>query len=102
MAEAIWRKQCGQVHETVCGVSSLRYYVTFIDVFSRYTFVYSMKNISEILEKFKGFRTYALNVYTGHGTPIKILRSNNGGEYILKKHGIVHQLSVPYNPAQNV
>ncbi len=40
--------------------------------------------------------------------PVKILRSDNGGEYsskgfesFLKKHGIVHQLSVPYNPAQN-
>ncbi len=64
-----------------------------------------MKNKSEVFEKFKEFHTYALNVT---GKPIKVLRSDNGGEYLskefesfLKKNGIVHQLSVPYNPAQN-
>ena len=99
------------VHSDVCGpmpVSSLggsRYYVSFIDDYSRYTFVYFMKNKNEVLEKFKEFHTYAMNVT---GRPIKILRSDNGGEYsskefesFLKKNGIVHQLGVPYNPAQN-
>ena len=96
------------VYSDVCGpmpVSSLggsRYYVTFIDGYSRYTFVYFMKNKRE---KFKEFHTYAVNVT---GKPVKILRSDNGGEYLskefesfLKKHGIVHQLNVPYNLAQN-
>lgn len=99
------------IHSDVCGpmsVSSLggsRYYVTFIDDYSRYTFVYFMKNKSEVLEKFKEFHAYAMNVGEN---PIKILRSDNGGEYsskefesFLKSNGIVHQLSVPYNPAQN-
>ena len=64
-----------------------------------------MKNKSEVLEKFKEFNSYAVNAT---GKPIKILRSDNGGEYsskefesFLKKNSIVHQLSVPYNPAQN-
>ncbi len=64
-----------------------------------------MKKKSEVLEKFKEFHTYAVNVT---GKPVKIRRSDNGGEYsltefesFLKKNGIVHQLSVPYNPAQN-
>ena len=99
------------VHSDVCGpmpVSSLggsRYFVTFIDDYSRYTSVYFMKNKSEVLEKFKEFHNYVVNAT---GKPIKILRSDNGGEYssnefesFLKKNGIVHQLSVPYNPAQN-
>ena len=82
-----------------------RYYVTFIDDYSRYTSVYFLKNNSEVLEKFKEFHTYAANIT---GKRVKILRSDNGGEYTskefesyLKKNGIVHQLSVPYNPAQN-
>ena len=99
------------IHSDVCGpmsVSSLggsRYYVSFIDDYSRYTFIYFMKNKSEVLEKFKEFHTYALNV---GGKPINTLRSDNGGEYtskefetFLKNNGITHQLSVPYNPAQN-
>jgi transposase InsO family protein len=64
-----------------------------------------MKNKSEVLEKFKEFHTYAMNIT---GKPIKVLRSDNGGENsskefesFLKKNGIVHQLSVPHNPAQN-
>ena len=47
---------------------------------------------------FKEFHTYAVNVT---GKPVKIRRSDNGGEYsltefesFLKKNGIVHQLSV--------
>ena len=39
---------------------------------------------------------------------VKILRTDNGREYcselfdaFLKEKGIIHQLSVPYNPAQN-
>ena len=99
------------VHSDICGpmpVPSLggsRYHVSFIDDYSRYTFVYFMKNKNKVLEKFKEFHTYAMNVT---GRPIKILRSDNGGEYsskefesFLKKNGIVHQLSVPYNSAQN-
>ena len=99
------------VHSDVCGPMPVpsfggsRYFVTFIDNYSRHTFVYFMKNKSEVLEKFKEFNNYAVNAT---GKPIKILRSDNGGEYsskefesFLKKNGIVHQLSVPYNPAQN-
>ena len=64
-----------------------------------------MKNKSEVFEKFKEFHTYVVNIT---GKPVKILRSDNGGEYTskefesyLKENGIIHQLSVPYNPAQN-
>ncbi|GBO15120.1 Retrovirus-related Pol polyprotein from transposon TNT 1-94 [Araneus ventricosus] len=42
------------------------------------------------------------------GRTLKVLRSDNGGEYIgkeiedfLKEQGIVHQLTVPYSPQQN-
>ncbi|GBN96067.1 Retrovirus-related Pol polyprotein from transposon TNT 1-94 [Araneus ventricosus] len=42
------------------------------------------------------------------GRTLKVLRSDNGGEYIgkeiedfLKEQGIVHQLTVPFSPQQN-
>jgi transposase InsO family protein len=64
-----------------------------------------MKHKSEVLEKFKEFVNYATN---SSGKKVKIIRSDNGGEYCskafvdyLKENGIVHQTTVPYNPAQN-
>ena len=99
------------VHSDVCGPMSVnsfggsRYYITFIDDYSRYTYIYFIKKKSEVLEKFKEFHSHVRNIT---GKPIKTLRSDNGGEYcsqefkdFLKKNGIIHQLSVPHNPAQN-
>ena len=82
-----------------------RYYVTFIDDYTRYTSVYFMKTKDEALEKFKKFHSFAVN-FTGE--QVKVLRTDNGGEYCskafdayLKENRITHQLTVPYNPAQN-
>ena len=99
------------VHSDVCGpmhVNSFRnsrYYVTFIDDYSRYTHVYFIKRKSEVFDKFKEFVSYATNTT---GKKVKVLRSDNGGEYCsmafqeyMKQHGIVHQTTVPYSPAQN-
>ena len=63
------------------------------------------KNKSQVSEKFKDFHSYATNA---SGKGVKTIRTDNGGEYcskefemFLKENGIVHQLTVPYNPAQN-
>ena len=99
------------VHSDVCGPMSVssfggsHYYVTFIDDYTRYNCVYFMKNKSEVLEKFKEFHNFATNLA---GNQIKVLCSDNGGEYCsrnfdeyLKQKGITRQLTVPNNPAQN-
>ena len=64
-----------------------------------------MKTKDEALEKFKKFHSFAVNFTDEQG---KVLQTNNGGEYCskrfdayLKENGIIHQLTVPYNPAQN-
>ena len=98
------------IHSDVCGpmhiksLGSSRYFVTFIDDYSRYTQTYFLKNKDEVLEKFKEFVNYVNTL----GKKVKILRSDNGGEYCskrfqdyLKEHGIQHQTTVPYNPEQN-
>lgn len=58
-----------------------------------------------MLSKFKEFVNLVTNLT---GKSIKTLRTDNGSEYcskefesFLKAKGIVHQLTVPYNPAQN-
>ena len=75
------------IHSDICrprSVSSLggsRYYVTFIDDYTRYTSVYFMKTKDEALEKFKKFHSFAVNFTRKQ---VKVLRTDNGGEYCSK------------------
>ena len=54
-----------------------RYYITFVD-YSRFMWIYFLKEKSEALEKFIAFKAFAKKQY---GTWIKCLRSDGGGEY---------------------
>jgi transposase InsO family protein len=63
------------------SINKARYVLTFIDDYSRYTWVYFLKKMSEVFEHLKDFKTL---VETQTGKKIKILRTDNGGEYITK------------------
>ena len=75
------------IHSDICGpmpstyLSGYEYYVTFIDDYSRYTWIYFLKNKSEVFEKFKEFKALIENHSERR---IKTLRSNKGGEYTSK------------------
>lgn len=99
------------IHTDICGpmentsIGGAKYYITFIDDYSRKVYVYFMKNKSEAFEKFKQFKNLVENETEKR---IKILRSDNGREYInrefalfLEKYGIQHQTTNPYTPEQN-
>lgn len=99
------------IHTDICGpmecnsIGGSRYFVLFVDDFSRMTAIYFLKNKSDALEKFKEYKAVAENQTN---RKIKILRSDNGGEFCnaefsiyLKKMGIVHQTTCPYTPEQN-
>ena len=99
------------IHSDVCGPmnvkarGSFEYFVTFIDDYSRYGYVYLMHHKSDTFEKFKEYRAEVENQL---GKSIKILRSDRGGEYLdrdfeefLVEHGIVSQLTAPGTPQQN-
>ena len=58
------------------------YYVTFIDDFSRNTWLYFLKNKSKFISKFKEFKALVENQI---GKKIKVLRTGNGGE-LCEKH----------------
>jgi len=82
-----------------------KYFVTFIDEKSKFTWLTLLPSKDRVLEAFTNFQTYVTNHYDAK---IKILRSDNGGEYTshtfkqhLNKHGIIHQTSCPYTPQQN-
>ncbi|KAL0745399.1 hypothetical protein Bca101_102106 [Brassica carinata] len=82
-----------------------KYFVTFIDEKSKYTWITLIKTKDRVLDAFKNFQAYVSNQYNAK---IKIFRSDNGGEYTgnafkshLAQHGILHQTSCPYTPQQN-
>jgi transposase InsO family protein len=99
------------IHLDVCGpmpstsISGYAYYVSFIDDYSRKTLVYFLKSKDEVFNKFKEFKALINNLSE---RKIKILRSDNGGEYTSKEFanfckdaGIKRKLTTPYNPQQN-
>jgi hypothetical protein len=73
------------IHTDVCGPMSTctrngdRYFITFIDDYSRYDYVYLMRHKSESFEKFKEFKTKVENQLN---KSIKTLRSDRRGEYL--------------------
>lgn len=72
------------VHSDICGpVSSPslgggRYFINFIDDYSRFCWTYIMKHKSEALEHFKDFQ---LAAERQSGKKLVVLRTDNGGEY---------------------
>ena len=99
------------VHSDLCELNGIltrggkRYFVTFIDDCSRYTYVYLLKHKDET---FIAFKNYKAEVENQLGRKIKILRSDRGGEYFsnefsafCEEHGIIHQCSAPFTPQQN-
>ena len=75
------------MHSDVCGpmptlsMGGVAYFVTFIDDFSRKTWVYPLRRKDEVLSIFKHFVTL---VETQTGKKVKCLHFDNGGEYVSK------------------
>ena len=73
------------VHSDVWGpapvnyYNDFRYYVIFIDDFSRTTWIYLMKNKSEV---FSHFQTFVNFVETQFNKKIKTFRTDNGTEFV--------------------
>ena len=74
------------VHTKLCGPMSTstrdgyEYFISFIDDYSRYGYIYLMHHKSETFEKFKEFKA---EVENHRGKSIKSLRFDRGGEYLL-------------------
>ncbi|KAH9722802.1 hypothetical protein KPL70_006847 [Citrus sinensis] len=82
-----------------------RYFITFIDDYSRKVWIYVLRQKSEALEKFKEWLTLVEN-HTGK--KIKRLRTDNGLEYcsnefdeFCKSKGIARHKTVRHTPQQN-
>eukprot|EP00253_Pinus_taeda_P002029 PITA_02029 len=87
------------------SIKKARYVLTFIDDFSRYTWMYLLRNKSEVFVHFENFKAL---VKTQSERKIKALLIDNGGEYVNTRlqnlclqSNIQLQYIVPYTPQQN-
>jgi len=101
----------GLVHSDVCGKMSTKslsdgeYFLTFIDDNTHYLWVYILKRKDEVFHKFLEWKAVEEK---STGRRLKILRTDNGGEYTsaefesyLKTEGVRRQLTIPKTPEQN-
>lgn len=99
------------IHSDICGpmettsIGGAKYYVTFIDDYTRKVFVYFLKAKSECCRVFQDFKAMVENQVD---KKIKVLRTDNGGEYTgnqiedyLRSSGVQHQTTASYTPQQN-
>ncbi|KAA0036110.1 gag/pol protein [Cucumis melo var. makuwa] len=101
--ELIHSNLCGQMNVKARG--GFEYFISFIEDYSMYGYLYLMEHKFEALEKFKEYKAEVENLLS---RKIKILRSDRGGEYMdlrfqdyMIEHGIQFQLSAPGTPQQN-
>ena len=100
-----------RIHTDMCGPFSVastakhKYYVIFVDDFSRKCWIFFMQKKSNTFAKFYDFKALVEKESVMH---VKALRSDNGGEYIsdefkefCSKEGIRRELIAPHNPQQN-
>jgi len=86
--------------------NQFQYFVSFVDDFSRMTWVYFLKQKSEVPDKFYAF--YQMT-HTQFNKKIQVLRLDYGGEFVNKlmqefffgENGLIHQTSCPNTPQQN-
>ena len=98
------------IHSDLCGpmfvdtFSEFSYFITFIDDYSWKTWIYFLKSkeSDEVLDRFKEFKALVENQT---GRRIRVLRSDNGSEYIsggfidfCSRAGIKTEFTLPYNP----
>ena len=92
----------------ICGPMNVRarhggfYFITFIDDYTRYGYVYLICHKSEVLDC---FRRYMRLVENQLDKSIKALKTDHGREYLSKQFkefcdekGIARQLTMPYTP----
>jgi transposase InsO family protein len=87
------------------SLNGYKYFITFIDDFSRVIWVYLLKAKSDVFSCFQDFHTLIKNQFSSH---LKTFRSDNGSEYMSKdmthylhSNGILHQSSYIGTPQQN-
>ena len=85
------------------SVGRHEYYVSFIDDFSKYVWIYLLKKKSDVYQVFLNFQNFVERQFQ---CKIKTMQTDWGGEYeklnsFFQKVGIVHHVSCPHAHQQN-
>eukprot|EP00833_Pecoramyces_ruminatium_P016378 jgi/Orpsp1_1/1190410/evm.model.d7180000078806.1 len=103
LLEVIHSDIIGPINPT--SIDYMKYIITFIDEFSRKSWVFTLKDKKEATKIIIYFIIYINNQYENK---IKYFKSDNGKEYnnqkvinYCKKYGIMKVYSPPYNPENN-
>lgn len=80
-----------------------KFYVSFIDDFSKFSWIYLLKHKSEVFQRFTEFQTMVERLFD---TKIIAMQTDWGGEYqrlnsFFTKLGIIHYVSCPHAHQQN-
>ena len=81
------------MHSDLCGplpaisFSGFKYFLTFINDYSKHTWVYFLKLKSEVFDMFLAYNALVKKQY---GQRILKLRSDNGGEYVKQVCHFLH------------
>ena len=89
----------------VSSIGGSRYFVVFVDDYSRYSWIFNMKRHSELLQVYSNFAKMVETQFSKH---IKNFRSDNTLEYtqyafqaVLHSYGTIHQITCPGTSQQN-
>ena len=88
----------------MCKLEERKYFITFIDDSTIYSYVYLLRSKDEALGVFKHYKNEVENQLS---KKIKIIRSDRSGEYespfdeFYLEHGIIHQTIGPYSHQSN-
>ena len=87
------------------SINKVMFFLIFVDDFSCFTWIYFLRQKSEVFQHLKDFKAL---VETQSGKKIKVLQTDNGGEYVNHEiHNIFHEVGiqlqhiVPYTSQQN-
>ncbi|KAI0516541.1 hypothetical protein KFK09_009218 [Dendrobium nobile] len=110
-SKSVCNKSFQLVHSDVWGpapsllLNGYRFYVIFIDDYTRYSWLYLLHSKNEV---FNTFQHLCSLIKSQFHSKIQTLRSDGGGEFTsqafwsyLAQHGINQQISCPYTPEQN-
>jgi transposase InsO family protein len=84
-SESVSHRPFDLVHSDVCSLSPFvskggyKYYIIFIDDFSRHTWIYFMKHHSETLSMYKNF---SIMIRTHFDTSIRVFHVDSAREYL--------------------
>ncbi|KAE8233589.1 hypothetical protein CF326_g1376, partial [Tilletia indica] len=89
----------------IASIDGAKYFATHMDDFTGFLSVTLLENKGEVAAATRIWITQAQRAF---GTPVKVLRTDNGTEYgskefqqYLKAEGILHQTTTPYTPQLN-